>query len=165
MQLPDSASLERSIDVLKRVEKIAQETDGVKHTTGIAGQSIVLNAVGSSFGSMFVILDEFHHRRSPTLSANAIAAQLRKRMFNEILDAQVAVFGAPPVDGLGSAGGFKLMIQDRGDQGLFELQDRADQVAFTGNRQPGIVGMFNVTTCIPPHRSTEVRSLVSVLAI
>ena len=143
MQLPDSASLERSIDVLKRVEKIAQETDGVKHTTGIAGQSIVLNAVGSSFGSMFVILDEFHHRRSPTLSANAIAAQLRKRMFNEILDAQVAVFGAPPVDGLGSAGGFKLMIQDRGDQGLFELQDRADQVAFTGNRQPGIVGMFN----------------------
>ena len=143
MQLPDSASLDRSIDVMKRVEKIAQETEGVAHTVGIAGQSIILNAVGSNFGSMFVILDDFHHRRGAALGANAITAQLRKRMFTEILDAQVAVFGAPPVDGLGSAGGFKLMIQDRADQGLGELQDRADQVALNGNRQPGIVGMFN----------------------
>ena len=143
MQLPDSASLDRTIDVLKQVEKIAQETEGVAHTTGIAGQSIVLNAVNSNFGSMFVILEDFHHRRDPRKSANAIAVHLRQRMFSEILDAQIAVFGAPPVDGLGSAGGFKLMVQDRGDQGLAELQDRADQVAFTGNKQPGIVGMFN----------------------
>ncbi|HEY0984255.1 efflux RND transporter permease subunit [Schlesneria sp.] len=143
MQLPDSASLDRSIDVLKRVEKIAQETEGVAHTTGIAGQSIILNAVGSNFASMFIILDDFHHRHSPSLGANAIAAKLRQRMVSEILDAQIAVFGAPPVDGLGSAGGFKLMIQDRADQGLSELQDRADQVAVRGNQEPGIVGMFN----------------------
>ena len=143
MQLPDSASLERTTKVLEQVEKIAQETEGVAHTTGIAGQSIILNAVNSNFGSMFVILEDFHHRRDPKKSANAIAAQLRRRMFSEILDAQVAVFGAPPVDGLGSAGGFKLMVQDRGDQGLPELQDRADQVALTGNSQPEIAGMFN----------------------
>ncbi|WP_397569527.1 efflux RND transporter permease subunit [Schlesneria sp. T3-172] len=143
MQLPDSASLDRSIDVMKRVEKIAQETEGVAHTTGIAGQSIILNAVGSNFASMFIILDDFHHRHGPTLGANAIAARLRQRMVSEILDAQIAVFGAPPVDGLGSAGGFKLMIQDRADQGLSELQNRADQVAMRGNQEPGIVGMFN----------------------
>ncbi len=143
IQLPDSSSLERSVDVLKKVEKIAQETEGVVHTVGIAGQSIVLNAVGSNFGSMFVILDEFHHRHHPNLRSDAIGAQLRKRMFNEILDAQVAVYGAPPVDGLGSAGGFKVMIQDRDGQGLTELQENADQVAFQGSRQPGIAGMFN----------------------
>ncbi len=143
MQLPDSASLDRSVDVLKRVEKIATETKGVAHTLGIAGQSVVLNAVGSNFASLFVILDDFHDRRDHAKSADAIGAVLRKRMFHEVLDAQVAVFGAPPVDGLGSAGGFKIMIQDRGAQGLSELQARADQMAIQGNRQPGIVGMFN----------------------
>ena len=143
MQLPDSASLERSVAVIKKVEKIAQETEGVAHTVGIAGQSIVLNAVGSNFCSMFVILDDFHHRRSPKLSANAISGLLQKRFFTEVLDAQIAVFGAPPVDGLGSAGGFKLMVQDRGDQGLGTLQERADEVAAGASRQPGIAYTFN----------------------
>jgi len=143
VQLPDSASLERTIAVIRQVETIAQETKGVAHTVGIAGQSVVLNAVNSNFGSMFIILDDFHHRRGATMNSSGIAGQLRQRIFREILDAQVAVFGAPPVDGLGSAGGFKLMIQDRADQGLSVLQDGADQVAFEGNHQRGIVGMFN----------------------
>ncbi|WP_010584961.1 efflux RND transporter permease subunit [Schlesneria paludicola] len=143
MQLPDSASLERSVAVVKKVEKIAQETEGVAHTVGIAGQSIVLNAVGSNFCSMFIILDEFHHRRGHSLSANAIAGLLQKRFFTEVLDAQIAVFGAPPVDGLGSAGGFKLMVQDRSDQGLGALQERADEVAAGATKQPGIAYTFN----------------------
>src|SRR5258705_5414148 len=55
MQLPDSASLERTVEVTTAVEKIALETPGVTHTASFPGQSIVLNAISSNYGTMFVI--------------------------------------------------------------------------------------------------------------
>lgn len=142
VQLPDSASIERTREVLARVEEIARETPGVKHSVGIAGQSFLLNANGSNFASMFAVLDEFHNRHAPHLTADAIAAQLRRRCFTEIQEAMIAVFGAPPVDGLGTAGGFKIMIQDRGGVGLPALQAQADTMVSVGNQQPGLVGLF-----------------------
>jgi multidrug efflux pump len=143
IQLPDSASLERTVEVVKRVEKIAQETDGVAHTIGIPGQSFVLNAVNSNFGSMFVILEDFDHRHGIEEYSATIGQKIRKRCFDEIIDAQIAVFGAPPVDGLGNAGGFKLMIEDLKGGELAVLQERADEVAAKGNEQPGLIGIFN----------------------
>ena len=79
IQLPDSASLERTIEVTPAVEKIALETPGVAHTTAIPGQSLVLNVVSSNYGFMFVVLKPFHDRRDAALSGEAIAAQLRAR--------------------------------------------------------------------------------------
>ena len=154
VQLPDAASLERTSDVVARVGKIARETHGVAHTLGIPGQSFILNAVGSNLGSMFVILEDFHHRRG--LSADAVAMQLRQKFQAEIIEAQVAVFGAPPVDGLGSARGFKLMVEDRSDVGLAALQERADQLAVTGMAQPGIAGMFNSLRASTPQLFIDV---------
>lgn len=122
--------------------KIVRDTHGVAHTLGIPGQSFVLRTVGSNRGSMFVILDDFHHRRGASLSADAIAMELRKKLPVEIIAAQIAVFGAPPVDGHSSAGGFKRMVEDRSDVGLTALQGRADQLAVRGMAQPGIAGMF-----------------------
>lgn len=142
VQLPDSASIERTRSVLARVEEIARETPGVKHSVGISGQSFLLNANGSNFASMFAVLDEFEHRKAPHLSADAISNQLRRRYFAEVQEAMVAVFGAPPVDGLGNAGGFKIMIEDRGGAGLPALQAQADNVVTVGNQQPGLVGLF-----------------------
>lgn len=143
VQLPDSASLERTAEVMKRVEKIAQETDGVAHTIGIAGQSFVLNAVNSNFGSMFVILDDFADRHGMEKYSAVIGQKIRAKCFAEILEAQVAVFGAPPVDGLGSAGGFKLMVEDLSGGDLGELQAQADNLAAKANEQPGLIGLFN----------------------
>jgi multidrug efflux pump len=143
-QLPDSASLERTRQVVQRMEEIALKTPGVGHTLGISGQSFLLSANGSNFASMFVILDPFEHRRSPELGANAIAEMLRGELFIEIEDAQVGVFGAAPVDGLGNAGGFKIMIEDRGDNGLEALEEQVEALAEKGNQQPGLVGVFSM---------------------
>jgi multidrug efflux pump len=109
----------------------------------IAGQSFLQNAVGSNFGSLFVILEDFHHRRSAERQAEQIAARIRGLMQSEIRDAAVAVFGPPPVDGLGSGGGFKLMVRDVGNLGLPELETAAEAMAAAGNEQPGVVGIFN----------------------
>jgi multidrug efflux pump len=78
----------------------------------------VQNAIGSNYGSIYVILDEFHHRRGSDLGADAIAAKLRSACYRDVQEAAVAVFGAPAVDGLGNASGFKVMVRDVGALGL-----------------------------------------------
>jgi multidrug efflux pump len=143
VQLPDSASLERTVDALKRIEKRALDTKGVIHTIGIPGQSFVLNAVGSNLGSMFIILDEFDHRHDHSLHSGEIASRLQKQFYADILEAQVAVFGAPAVDGLGNAGGFKLMVEDLGDAPLDVLQGQSENMADKGSKLPGIAGLFS----------------------
>jgi len=143
IQLPDSASLERTVEVTAAVEKIALETPGVTHTASFPGQSLVLNAISSNYGTMFVILAPFEERRGPTLSGEAIAAQLRARFQREILEARVLVFGPPAVRGLGNAGGFKLMVEGTGDVDFDALQAQADNLVAKGNQQPGLVGLFN----------------------
>src|SRR5262249_19246597 len=143
IQLPDSAALERTVAVVKKVEKIALETPGVAHTVGIPGQSFVLNAVSSNYGSMFVVLKPFHERRDAALSGEAIAAQLRARFRREVLEARVLVFRRAAGPGLGNAGGFKLMVEATGDVNFDALQAQADTLAAKGNQQPGLVGLFN----------------------
>ncbi|MFN0018680.1 MAG: efflux RND transporter permease subunit [Pirellulaceae bacterium] len=157
VRLPDAASLERTQEVLKQIEQIARggekphaeghddehKSNGVAHTISISGQSFVQNAIGSNYGSMFIILDDFHHRHDPTLSADAIAARIRAECYRDVQEAQVAAFGAPAVDGLGNAGGFKVMVRDVGDLGLDALQEAADTLATEGNQQQGLVGMFS----------------------
>jgi multidrug efflux pump len=142
IQLPDSASLERTVEVTEAVEKIALETPGVAHTMAIPGTSFVLNANSSNYGNMFVILKPFHERRSSSLTGEAVANRLRARL-RQISEARVLVFGAPAVRGLGNAGGFKLMVLATGDVNFDALQARADSLAAQGNQQPGLVGLFN----------------------
>jgi multidrug efflux pump len=143
VQLPDSASLERTAEVINKAEKIALETPGVAHTLGNPGRSFVLNAIGSNLGTMFITLKDFDERRDPTLTADAVAARLRQRFKREILEARLNVFGAPAVDGLGNAGGFKLMVEAIGDVNFVKLQKQTDNLAEKGNKQPGLVGLFD----------------------
>jgi multidrug efflux pump len=134
VQLPDSASVQRTQDVMLRIEKLALETPGVKHTVAVAGQSLLLNANAPNFGAMFVMLDDFRNRTDHELSGDAIAVRLQRELQKEIGDGLVNVFGAPPLEGLGTAGGFKIVLEDRGDLGLKPLQDAADDVVAAGRK-------------------------------
>jgi multidrug efflux pump len=154
VQLPDSASAERTREVMSKISKIALETeldDGtgkmvrpVKHVNAVAGNSFVLSAYGSNFGSMFVILDDFENRRSKTLTSDAVAAELRKRFAMQCPEGLVQVFGAPAVSGLGRAGGFRIMIEDRGDVGAVTLQGQTEAFIEKANQQKQVVGLFSV---------------------
>jgi multidrug efflux pump len=150
VQLPDSASVERTERVMARIERLARETPGVEHTVGVSGQSLLLNANAPNLGSLYIMLKEFSHRRGPTLSGDAIAAELKGRCEREVREAVVSVFGAPPIDGLGTTGGFKLIIEDRGNLGFSELQRVSDQIVERGNRTPGLQGLFNSSRANTP---------------
>jgi len=142
VQLPDAASVERTGRVMQRIEGIAVNTPGVRHTVAIAGQSLLLAANAPNFGAMFVMLDDFHRRAGEGLSGDAIAAQLQEKFHAEIPDGTISIFGAPPVEGLGTAGGFKIMIEDRGDSGPDALQAASERIADAASRAQGLQGLF-----------------------
>jgi hydrophobe/amphiphile efflux-1 (HAE1) family protein len=148
VQLPDSASVQRTKEIMARIEAMAHKTAGVAHTVGISGQSLLVNANAPNLGSMYVMLKEFAER--PGLSADTIADSLRAQCRKEIRDALVSIFGAPPIDGLGTTGGFKIMIEDRGNLGLGALQRVSDRIVEKANDTPGLQGVFNVSRVNTP---------------
>ena len=109
----------------------------------IPGQSFVLNANSSNYGSVFIILKPFHERQGAELSGEAILQRSAHASAQEVPEARVLVFGAPAVRGLGNAGGFKLMVEATGDVDYDALQAQADNLAAKGNQQPGLVGLFD----------------------
>ena len=144
VQLPDSTSIERTKRVMDQCESIARRTPGIKFTQAITGQSLLLSANGSNFGSMFCIFSPFAERRSPELHGERIIDNLRKRFrdgiptevkdglvlpaIGPVSEAVTTVLPPPPVRGIGRAGGFKLMVKDRGDNTLRTLQGQTDNL-------------------------------------
>ncbi|HEY3252900.1 MAG TPA: efflux RND transporter permease subunit, partial [Polyangiaceae bacterium] len=141
-QLPDAASLDRSDDVIRRMSKLALETEGVEHAIAFPGLSIAgLNNTPNA-GIVFVGLKPFEERKSKNLYGPAIAATLNKK-FSQIQDAFVAVFPPPPVQGLGTIGGFKLYVEDRGDIGLDGLYENTQKLLAAGYQTPELAGLFS----------------------
>jgi multidrug efflux pump len=142
-QLPDGASLGRTEAVVTRLSEIARKTPGVAYTIDVPGYSTLLSTNISNVGGMFVILEPFEKRAGKDgMTSREITAQLR-RNFGDVLEARTGVFGAPPVEGLGSTGGFKLQVQDRLGAGLRSLQGAAQNLAFQGNQDPRLAGLFS----------------------
>ncbi|WP_165251650.1 efflux RND transporter permease subunit [Paludisphaera soli] len=142
VQLPDSSSLERTRAVMMQAEALALKLPGVTHTLAIAGQSILMNANAPNFGAMYVMLDDFHHRAHEGLSGPVIAARLQEALQEQVHEGTVNVFDAPPVDGLGTAGGFKIVVEDRGDLGPAELEATARRLVAAGDASPMLQGLF-----------------------
>ncbi len=170
VQLPDSASVLRTQEVIARIEQICFNTPGIKgikNVNSVAGNSFMLSAYGSNFGSMFIILKGFDERKSHDLYADEIMATLRKEFAKNIPDAIINVFPPPAVSGLGRSGGFKLMVEDRGDVGLKELQDHTDNLVEKGNadgdtpdasgrKQKRVQGLFTVYNANSPQLFADV---------
>ena len=136
-ELPNAASLERTETVTKKVLGILKESPGVKNNLIINGFSALDGSSQSNMGTIFVILDEFGHRKSSA----AILGSLRAR-FNEIPEALVLAFGPPPIQGVGSTGGFRLMVQDRSGGTYEQLEAAARDLTAAGDQQPSLVGLY-----------------------
>jgi multidrug efflux pump len=119
VEMPEGGSLERTEQVMERVAKMCLETDGVAHTVQIAGYSIFTQANIPNNGGMYVPLKPFEQRTGRT--ADEIMTELNKK-FAAIKEGRVTAFGAPPILGLGNAGGFKMQILDRASYGYETLE-------------------------------------------
>lgn len=141
-QLPDASSLERTEAVIKQMSDIALAQPGVAHSVAFPGLSINGFTNSPNSGIVFTPLDDFSLRQDPALSASAIAAQLNQK-FAAIEGAFIAIFPPPPVQGLGTIGGFRLQIQDRANYGYEELYNVTMQVMQKAWANPALAGVFS----------------------
>ena len=141
-QLPDAATLDRTENVIRRMGDIALKQPGVQSAVAFPGLSINGFTNSSNAGIVFVTLTPFEERRDPSLSAGAIAMNLN-RQYAGIQEAVIAMFPPPPVQGLGTIGGFKLEIEDKAGLG-YEALDQATK-AFLAKAQtaPELAGLFS----------------------
>jgi len=141
--LPDGASIERTEPVVARLTETALDTPGVAHVISVSGYSLLTSTNLPNSGGMFVLLEPFARRTiDRSLGATAIAATLRKK-FAGIEEAQVVTFSAPPVEGMGNTGGFKLQVRDRMGKGPAALEESVAALAEAAAAQPGLVGLFS----------------------
>ena len=138
--LPDAASAERTRTAMDEMAKVVLATPGVAHVNAVAGNSFVVSAYGSNFGSMFIILNPFKDRMTPDLHADKILADVSRRVNAALPEAQINIFPAPAVPGLGRAGGYRIMIEDRGEVGPKGLQRMVDNYIEKANQQTKYIG-------------------------
>ncbi len=141
-QLPDGATLDRTEDVIRRISDIAMKQPGVEHAIAFPGLSINGFTNSSNSGIVFLSLKPFDQRRSKDLSAGAIAGQLNGK-FGGIQEAFIAMFPPPPVQGLGTTGGFKLQLEDRGSLGYAALDAATKAFMAKAYQTPELTGLFS----------------------
>jgi hydrophobe/amphiphile efflux-1 (HAE1) family protein len=143
-QLPPASSLARTDAVNKRLVEMALDTPGVAHAVNFVGFSGATRTNAPNAGAIFVTLKPFEERaKDPNQSAQAIQKALLGK-FSSVQDAMVLVVAPPPVRGIGSAGGFRMMIQDRGGNGAAALQQATMAMMVKANQTPGLQQVFSL---------------------
>jgi hydrophobe/amphiphile efflux-1 (HAE1) family protein len=143
VQLPPGATLDRTEAVVKKAVEIIMTTPGVEHVAPFAGLDATTFTVASNAGTIFSGLPSLYSHEIKGVTAASVLADLRKRL-SVIQDAYVLTIPPPPVQGLGSAGGFKMMLQDRAGLGSDALARAAQTLVGAANKDPSFAGVFTL---------------------
>ncbi|GAA5484225.1 efflux RND transporter permease subunit [Haloferula sargassicola] len=149
VQLPESASISRTRDIVTRAAAAAREVDGVAHTVEIAGFSGATRAIASNAGAVFIILDPFEQRADLGRSAETISGEIQ-RAVGSITGATNVVIQPPPVRGIGTGGGFSLMLQNRAGGDYQDLQRVTTEFVGKMNQDPRIARAFSTFRASSP---------------
>jgi hydrophobe/amphiphile efflux-1 (HAE1) family protein/NodT family efflux transporter outer membrane factor (OMF) lipoprotein len=143
VQLPPGATLARTEEVMKQATDIILNTRGVEHVAPFAGLDATTSTVASNAGTIFSGLPSLYNHEIPGVTANTVLADLRARL-SVIKDARVLTIPPPPVQGLGSAGGFKMMLEDRAGFGSEAVVRAANDLVAAANKDPHFAGAFTL---------------------
>ena len=141
-QLPDGATLDRTEDVIRRMSDIALKEPGVESAVAFPGLSINGFTNSANAGIVFVTLKPFEERKAGDMSGVALAGKLNAK-FAGIKEAYIAMFPPPPVQGIGTIGGFKLQIEDRAGRGYEALNDATNAFLAKARQTPELAGIFS----------------------
>ncbi|HKD21693.1 MAG TPA: multidrug efflux RND transporter permease subunit [Rhizomicrobium sp.] len=141
-QLPEGATLDRTEKVIRQMSDVALKDPGVQSAVAFPGLSINGFINSPSAGIVFVTLKPFSQRTTSNLSGMAIAQRLQQK-YNTMGDAMIAIFPPPPVQGLGTIGGFKLQVEDRTDQGDAALNQAMQTIQAKARQTPALQGVFS----------------------
>lgn len=144
LQLPSATSLSETNKIVLEATKKLLAVDGVIDTVGFSGFSGATRANSSDAGAIFPVLASFEERQKKGLTLDKIMNDMRAQM-GTIKDAFAVVVAPPPVRGIGSAGGFKMMLQDRGGRGPAVLAQAAQDLAAAANdpKNASVTGAYS----------------------
>jgi hydrophobe/amphiphile efflux-1 (HAE1) family protein len=165
-QLPPGASLARTDELIRHAIDVALDTPGVGHAFSLVGFSAATFTNAPNAGAIFVILDPFEKRAgNPKLSAAAIQGALFAK-YSAIKEAFMVVVAPPPVAGIGNAGGFRMMVEDRGGRGSQALQEAVSAIAARANQTPGLLQVFSQFETATPQLYLDIdRTKAQMLGI
>ncbi len=126
LQLPDAAAVERTTEVVDKIDRIIHEEKAVASTVTLSGQSFTLGVISPNAGQFFIILKDYDERKDAASYYSAIKDRLERRINAEVPEGLARLFGPPALQGLGNASGFKIMVEDRGEMNLDDLQKQTD---------------------------------------
>jgi HAE1 family hydrophobic/amphiphilic exporter-1 len=155
VQLPDAASLGRTQAVLDEVAAIVGDTAGVRGSISVAGFSILDGVAATNAGAVWVVLDHWDDRTTPETQIQSVVQSLNRRFF-AIPDGQVFAVRPPPIQGLGTTGGFQMELQDRGGAGIETLQQVASDLVQRGQQHPVLTQMNSTIRAGVPQLYLEV---------
>jgi hydrophobe/amphiphile efflux-1 (HAE1) family protein len=143
IQLPPGASLERTEKVVKEVADIILTTPGIEHAAPFAGLDATTNTIASNAGAVYIGLPSLYNHSLPGVNAASMLAKVTARVAT-VKDARVLIVLPPPVQGLGSAGGFKMVLEDRGGLGPDALVQATNALIGAAYKDPAIGGVFSL---------------------
>jgi hydrophobe/amphiphile efflux-1 (HAE1) family protein len=165
-QLPSGASLDRTDAVNRQVVEMALQVPGVVHAVNFAGFSGATFTNAPNSGAIFLALEPFEERaRDPKKSAAAIQGALFQR-FAAIQEGLVVVVMPPPVRGIGTSGGFRMMVEDRGGAGPQALQGAVYAMMGRAAQTPGLTQVFSLFEASTPQLYLDIdRTKVEMLGV
>ncbi|WP_422368009.1 efflux RND transporter permease subunit [Pelagibius sp.] len=155
VQLPNAASLERTNAVLDKIDTIVGEIPGVENWVSLGGFSLIDGTNASNAATIFVTMIPWEERQTPELSLRTIYGKLQAGL-SQIQEAVAFAFPPPAIPGLGVSGGFQMQLQDRGDLGLVQLQQLAQEMAIDGAAQTGLANLNTTFRADVPQLFAEV---------
>src|SRR3984893_12023379 len=153
-QLPEAASLDRTDTVIRQMSEIALQHPAVDSAVSFPGLSINGFTNSTNSGIVFVTLKPFEERTTPQLSGLAVASDLQQK-FASIQSAFIAIFPPPPVQGLGTIGGFRLQLEDREGHGYEALYNATQEVLKRASATPKLDNLFTVVTINVPQLKAD----------
>ncbi len=155
VQLPPGSTLDRTEAVVKKAVEIIMTTTGIEHVAPFAGLDATTFTVAPNAGTIFSGLPSLYSHHIDGVTATTVLNDLRKRL-SVIQDAYVLTIPPPPVQGLGTAGGFKLMLQDRAGLGSDALARAAQTLVAAANKEPSFAGVFTLFGTRAPSIYTDI---------
>ncbi len=158
VQLPPGSTLERTEKVIRHATDIILGTKGVEHVAPFAGLDATTLTIAPNAGTIFSGLPSLYNHDLPGVTANTVLSDLRKRL-SVIKDAHIITIPPPPVQGIGSAGGFKMMLEDRAGLGSEALGKAAQALVAAANKDPTFAGVFTLFNAGSPSVYADIDRL------
>ena len=155
VQLPPGSSLQRTDAIVQQAAAIARENPNVKATIAFAGFDGATFTTAPNAGAIFVTLKDYGERKAV---ADVVATDLRKA-YGAITAGNILVVAPPPVRGIGTGGGFKMMIEDRAGAGYPALEAVAFKMMMAANANPGLTSVFTTFNTKTPRLRADVDRL------